>query len=67
MEVGEKVKFPFGKGEMEGIVKRVFEKTVYIVADFPHHKGKIVKRSLSDFEQGKKKPTKTKSKKGEQS
>jgi hypothetical protein len=52
---------------MEGIVKRVFEKTVYIVADFPHHKGKIVKRSLSDFEQGKKKPTKTKSKKGEQS
>jgi len=62
MEVGEKVKFPFGTGEMEGTVKRVFEKTVYIVADFPKHKGKIVKRSVSDFEKGKKKSPKPRAK-----
>lgn len=65
MEVGEKVTFPFGKGEMEGIVKRVFEKTVYIVADFPRHKGKVIRRSISDFEKGKKKGSKTKPKKAE--
>jgi hypothetical protein len=67
MDVGEKVTFPFGKGQMEGIVKKVVGKTVTIVADFPRHKGKIVKRSLSDFETGKKKSpkTKTKAKKGE--
>jgi hypothetical protein len=67
MEIGEKVTFPFGKGEMEGTVKKVFEKTVYILADFPKHKGKIVKRSVSDLEKGKKKAskTKTKSKKSE--
>jgi hypothetical protein len=62
MEIGEKVTFPFGKGEMEGTVKKVFEKTVYILADFPKHKGKIVKRSVSDFEKGKKKASKTKTK-----
>ena len=67
MEVGEKVTFPFGKGEMEGTVKKIFEKTVYIVADFPKHKGKIVRRSISDFDKAKKKGTKakTKSKKAE--
>ena len=65
MEVGEKVTFPFGKGEMEGVVKKVFEKTIYIVADFPKHKGKIVRRSMSDFEKGKKKGSKTKTKKSE--
>ena len=62
MEVGQKVTFPFGKGEMEGTVKQVFEKTVYIVADFPKHKGKIVRRSISDFDKRKKKGTKTKTK-----
>jgi hypothetical protein len=62
MEVGEKVKFPFGKGEMEGKVKKVFEKTVYIVADFPKHKGKIVRRSIDDLEKPRKKPSKTKAK-----
>jgi hypothetical protein len=61
-EVGEKVTFPFGKGEMEGTVKRVFQKTVYITADFPKHKGKILKRSISALEQGPKKPTKSKTK-----
>jgi hypothetical protein len=67
MEVGEKVTFPFGKGEMEGNVKKVFERTVYIVADFPKHKGKIVRRSISDFDKAKKKGAKpkTKSKKAE--
>lgn len=63
MEVGEKVTFPFGKGEMEGTVKKVFEKTVYILADFPKHKGKIVRRSISDLEKGKKKAPKAKTKK----
>ncbi len=62
MEVGEKVTFPFGKGEMEGTVKKVFERTVYIVADFPKHKGKIVRRSISDFDKTKKKGAKPKTK-----
>ena len=67
MEAGEKVTFPFGKGQMEGVVKKVAGKTVTIVADFPRHKGKIVKRPLSDLETGKKKSpkAKTKAKKGE--
>lgn len=65
MEVGEKVTFPFGKGQMEGIVKKITGKTVTIVADFPRHKGKVVKRSIFDFEKGKKKGSKTKPKKGE--
>jgi hypothetical protein len=67
MDVGEKVTFPFGKGQMEGVIKKVVGKTVTIVADFPRHKGKMVKRSLSDLETGKKKSPKTKkkAKKGE--
>jgi len=46
MEVGDKITFPFGKGEKEGIVYKIFPQTVYIKADFPNHKGKIIKRSL---------------------
>ncbi|MBW2058013.1 MAG: hypothetical protein JRH07_09620 [Deltaproteobacteria bacterium] len=63
MKIGERVTFPFGKGEMEGVVKRVFEKTVYITADFPRHKGKIVRRSISDLSKGKTKSSKAKSRK----
>ena len=47
MNVGEKVKFTFAKKEIEGTVEKVFQKTVYIKADFPKDKGKIVKRKIS--------------------
>jgi hypothetical protein len=46
MERGDKVMFPFGNGEKEGTVFKVFPKTVYIKVDFAKHKGKIVKRSI---------------------
>jgi hypothetical protein len=49
MEVGDKITFPFGKGDKEGIVYKIFPKTVYIKVDFPNHKGKIIKRSLVAF------------------
>jgi hypothetical protein len=46
MEVGDKITFAFGKGEKEGIVYKIFHKTVYIKVDFPNHKGKIIKRPI---------------------
>jgi hypothetical protein len=49
MEVGDKITFSFGKGDKEGIVYKIFPKTVYIKVDFPSHKGKINKRSLVAF------------------
>lgn len=48
MKAGDKVKFPFAKKEMEGIVERVFDKSVYIRADFPRQKGKLVRRKISE-------------------
>ncbi|NIO05984.1 MAG: hypothetical protein GTN74_15695 [Proteobacteria bacterium] len=65
MKPGEKITFPFGKKQMEGTIKKIAGKTVYIVADFPKHKGKIVKRPVFSFEKGKKKSTKAKPKKTE--
>ena len=56
MEVGEKITFPFGGKEKEGVVYKMFPKTIYIMADFENQKGKIIKRKLSQL-------TKTKSKK----
>ncbi len=53
MEVGDKITFPFGKGEMEGIVYKIFPKTIYIKVDFPKHKGKIIKRSIMKMDSGK--------------
>ena len=50
MEKGDTITFPFGKGEKEGIVYQVFPTTVYIKADFPKHKGKIIKRSIMDVQ-----------------
>lgn len=47
MQVGEKITIPFGKKEIEGIVERLCPKTVYIRADFPHHKGKLIRRKLA--------------------
>ncbi len=46
MKPGERVIFPFAGGEKEGIVWKVTPKKVYIKADFPRHKGKIIKRSI---------------------
>ena len=51
MKLGDKVKFTFAKKEMEGIVQRVFAKSVYIKADFPKDKGKIVKRKIKDIKE----------------
>lgn len=49
MKSGDKVTFKFAKKEKEGVVDRVFEKTVYIRADFPNQKAKIVKRKVNDL------------------
>jgi hypothetical protein len=45
------VKFAFAKKEMEGIVQKFFAKSVYIKADFPKDKGKIVKRKIKDIKE----------------
>ena len=52
MEIGDKVKFTFGKKKetKEGIVVKLFPKTVYIAADFPNHRGKIIKRKRHELE-----------------
>ncbi len=49
MKIGDPVKFPFAQKEMEGRVKKIFQKTVYIQADFPGQKGKIIKRKMKDI------------------
>lgn len=46
MNIGDKVKFTFAKKEMEGVVQKIFSKTVYIKADFPKDKGKIITRKI---------------------
>ncbi len=49
MTKGDKVTFPFKKkGTMEGIVEQLNQKTVYIRADFPKDKGKLVIRKIKD-------------------
>jgi hypothetical protein len=62
MEVGDKITFSFGKGEKEGIVYKIFPKTVYIKVDFANHKEKIIKRSIAEMhpEAAKKKDAKKK-------
>jgi hypothetical protein len=47
MNRGDKITFPFGTGEKEGVIDKIFPKTVYIKVDFPKHKGKIIKRSIA--------------------
>lgn len=49
MNIGDKVKFSFAKKEVEGRVEKLFSKTVYIKADFPKDKGKIIKRKIRDI------------------
>ena len=51
MKLADKVRFPFAKKEMEGIIQKVFVKSVYIRADFPKDKGKIVKRKIKDIKE----------------
>jgi hypothetical protein len=66
MEVGDKITVPFGTGEKEGTVYKIFPKTVYIKVDFPKHKGKVVKRSIMELkpeEAAKKKKVQDKKKK----
>jgi hypothetical protein len=48
VKAGDKVKFSFAKKEMEGTVERVSDKTVYLKADFPNHKGKTIRRKVKD-------------------
>lgn len=49
IEVGQSVKFPFAGKSMEGTVLKVHPKTVVIRADFPNHKGKIVRRQAHEL------------------
>jgi hypothetical protein len=51
MKVGDKVKFTFAKKEMEGQVEKVFQKTVYLKADFKKDKGKVIKRRIKDIKE----------------
>ena len=49
MKVGEKITFPFAGKEKEGVIYKVFPKTIYIKADFDNHKGKIIRRKISQL------------------
>jgi hypothetical protein len=51
VKVGDKVRFTFAKKEMEGTVQKLFEKSVYVKADFPKDKGKIVRRKIKDIKE----------------
>ncbi|MEW6442680.1 MAG: hypothetical protein AB1640_17215 [bacterium] len=52
LKAGDRITIPFGKGEKEGVVERVCEKTVYLRVDFPHHTAKRVCRRFSALEGG---------------
>ncbi len=66
MNVGDRVTFPFGGKEKEGVVVKIFPKTVYLKSDFPRHPGKIVIRTLAELEgQGSADKKKSKSRKKE--
>lgn len=64
VKVGAKITFPFGKGEKEGEVVRVFQKTVYLKVDFPRHPAKRIKRKIDDLAPGDKKRKAGRKKKG---
>ena len=53
MEVGATIRFPFGKQEREGVVYKVFPKTIYILTDFDNHQRKIIRRKVSDLKKEK--------------
>ena len=50
MNAGDRVKFPFGGKEKEGVVIKIFPKKVYLKVDFPHHPAKLVVRTLAALE-----------------
>jgi hypothetical protein len=50
MNVGDRVKFPFGGKEKEGVVFKIFPKKVYLKVDFPHHPAKLVVRTVAELE-----------------
>ncbi len=62
MNVGDRIMFQFGGKEKEGVVAKIFEKSVYLKVDFPRHPGKIIMRKLAELE-GKIAPKKKKEKK----
>jgi hypothetical protein len=49
MKPGDKIKFSFANQEKEGIVYKVFPKTVYLLADFKNQRGKIIRRKIFDL------------------
>jgi hypothetical protein len=49
MTKGDTVTFSFAKKNMQGIVEKINQKTIFIKADFPKHKGKMVIRKLKDI------------------
>jgi hypothetical protein len=49
IEVGQSVQFPFAGKSMQGTVLQVHSKTVVLRADFPNHKGKIVRRRVHEL------------------
>ena len=49
LKVGDKITFPFGKGEKEGEIVRLFQKTVYLRVDFPRHPGKLIRRKVEEL------------------
>ena len=61
LKIGDRITFPFGKGEKEGVVARVFRKNVYLRVGFPRHPGKLVRRKIDDLDP-KGKPKKKKKK-----
>ena len=58
MKVGDKVKFNFAGKKKEGIVNKLFDKSVYLKVDFDKHKQKTVKRKLSEIDGSKAKKKK---------
>ncbi len=65
MQVGERIRFPFGGEEKEGIVEKIFPKKVYLRVDFPGHPGKRIIRPLALLE-GKISPPAKKKKKSKE-
>ncbi|MDP7551959.1 MAG: hypothetical protein QF791_02050 [Nitrospinaceae bacterium] len=61
MKVGDKVSFEFAGKKKEGVVFRLFPKSVHLKVDFEKDKGKVVKRKLSSMDG--KKPASKKEKK----
>jgi hypothetical protein len=49
VKIGDKVKLPFAKKQLEGTVEKVFTKTAYVKVDMPNQKGKTVKRKIRDL------------------